>query len=219
MLKSLMRNMSKFTSNFLLAVFVALIGMASLEATSLWQKNAGAKHNKGRFADKIAHKKGDILMVVISETHTLSNSVRTRTDKDSEIDNLVTSFLFPAAASDFGSTNGALPATKIEGTNDYTGGGTIDNTHTLTGKTSVTVIDVLPNGLLVVEGVRVITASGEKQYAVLHGFVNPHNISADNMIDSERIADARIEYISEGSITEAQKKGWLLRLNDAINPF
>lgn len=195
----------------------ALLGVSAVEAKSLWKKTPS--HYKGRLADKTARMKGDILTVVISETNTLSNSISTTTEKEADIDNVVTSFLFPAAASDFGSHNGTLPNTKIEGNNDYSGGGTISNTLSLTGKASVTVIDVLPNGNLVIEGVRVIASSGERQYAVLHGFVRPYDINSDNMVMSDRIADARVEYISEGSLTEAQKKGWLMRLNDAINPF
>ena len=193
------------------------IGVPDAAAKSLWNKTSS--NYKGRMADKTARLKGDILTVVISETNTLSNTVSTTTEKDAQIENVVTSFFFPAAASNFGSHNGALPNTDIEGQNDYTGGGTIANTLTLTGKASVMVIDVLPNGNLVIEGVRVVTASGETQYAVLHGFVRPYDITSDNMVMSDRIADARVEYISEGSLTEAQKKGWLMRLNDAINPF
>lgn len=201
----------------LLSVLMMNGGIAEVAAKSLWQKTSS--HYKGRLADKTARTKGDILTIVISETNTLSNTLSTTTAKEADINNLVTSFLFPAAASGFGSHNGALPRTQIEGDNEYTGGGTISNTLSLTGKASVMVIDVLPNGNLVIEGVRVISSSGERQYVVLHGFVRPYDITSDNMVMSDRIADARIEYISEGSLTEAQKKGWLMRLNDAINPF
>ena len=211
--------MLKFTSRYLwvfLLIMTALVGSDAV-AKSLWS-NTGS-HYKGRFADKVASSRGDILTVLISETNTLSNRLNTSTAKDAEISNAVTSFLFPASASKLGTHNGALPNTQIDGDNTYNGGGTISNTLTLTGKASVMVIDVLPNGNLVIEGVRMIASSGERQYAVLTGIVRSYDVSAENMVSSDRIADAHIEYVSEGSLTDAQKKGWLMRINDAINPF
>ena len=57
----------------------------------------------------------------------------------------------------------------------------------------VTVVDVLPNGNLVIEGVRVVTFSGETQYVVLHGLVRPDDVSPANAVLSTSIADARVE--------------------------
>lgn len=207
------------TKGTVAALLFTLFFFAPFEvaATSLWKK----AHNNKRsmFADKVAHRKGDIVTILVSETNSMTQSVRTTTDKDATIENVVTSFLYPAAASDFGSHNGTLPNTNIEGQNDYTGGGSITNSQTLSGKISVMIIDELPNGNLVIEGVRLVTFSNERQYAVLHGIIRPYDIASDNMIGSDKIADARVEYISEGSLTDAQKKGWLMKINDLINPF
>jgi len=83
----------------------------------------------------------------------------------------------------------------------------------------VQVIDVLPNGNLVIEGLREISFSKEKQYAELHGIVRPYDVQSDNTVDSTNIAAAQIDIVSEGTLTDAQKKGWLLKLNDKMNPF
>ncbi len=81
------------------------------------------------------------------------------------------------------------------------------------------VADVLPNGNLVIEGVRLVTFSGESQYVVLHGLVRPDDINPDNTVVSTNVADARVEFFSEGSLTDAQKRGWLSKLYEKLRPF
>ena len=66
-----------------------------------------------------------------------------------------------------GKHKGQLPATEIETKSSNQGGGSISNTQDLKGRISVVVIDVLPNGVLVIEGARLVTFSGESYYAVL----------------------------------------------------
>ena len=105
------------------------------------------------------------------------------------------------------------------GSNDYSGGGEVKNSQTIATRAAVQIIDVLPNGNLVFEGLRETTFSKERQFASLRGVVRAYDIQPDNTVLSSNIADARIEIISEGTLTDAQKKGWLLRLNDKINPF
>ena len=78
---------------------------------------------------------------------------------------------------------------------------------------------MLPNGNLVFEGIREISFSKEQQFVSLRGIIRPYDIQPDNTVLSSNVADARIEIVSEGTLTDAQKKGWLLRLNDKINPF
>ena len=80
-------------------------------------------------------------------------------------------------------------------------------------------IDLLPNGNLVIEGSRLVSFSGEKQYAILRGVVRPEDIANGNSVLSSSIADARVEFISQGAISESQRKGWWTRFYDAINPF
>ena len=186
-------------------------------AESIWRKMGN--NEKGMFADKRASRVGDILTVLVEESSRMVNSRRTKTEKKSAINNKVTQFLFSAAASGFGTHNGELPATNVSGDNTHEGGGEICNQQTVTGRISVIVIDTLPNGNLVVEGVRVVSYSGETQYMVLRGIVRIYDIEVDNTILSSEIADARVEFISEGSLTENQRKGWFVKINNLLNPF
>ncbi len=79
--------------------------------------------------------------------------------------------------------------------------------------------DVLPNGNLVVEGTRIISFSGETKYAEMSGIVRHDDVAPDNTVLSTNIADAKVKYIDEGSLTDAQKKGWLSRGFDRFNPL
>lgn len=81
------------------------------------------------------------------------------------------------------------------------------------------VADVLPNGNLVIEGVRRVSFSGETQHVVLRGVIRPADVSTSNTILSTNIADARLEFLSEGELSSAQKRGWLSKLYEALRPF
>ena len=80
-------------------------------------------------------------------------------------------------------------------------------------------VAALPNGNLVIEGVRVVSFSGETQYVVLRGIVRRDDIARDNSVVSTNIADARVEFHSEGSLTDAQKRGWLARIYERLRPL
>jgi flagellar L-ring protein FlgH len=194
-----------------------ILGAPVLSANSLW--TAPGSTERCMYADRKAGSKGDILTVVVSEIAAQSSSKQTKTANDSSVENAVTQFLFPTAASKFGTHNGALPGMTFGGKNSFTGGGQISNTQTVSGTAAVVVTEVLPNGNLVIEGVRRMTFSGETQHIVLHGVVRPDDISPLNTISSNSIANARIEFVSEGELTNASKKGWINKLYDLIRPF
>ena len=169
------------------------------------------------FADKVASRVGDIFTILLNEATTMKNDLKLNTTKSASIVQKVTEYLF--ATSGFGTHDGNRPSTNITGDQSYSGGGGIDNKSTLATNVSVTVIDVLPNGNLVFEGVRKIAYSKETEYAVLRGVVRTYDITPANTVKSEQIADAQLEFIQEGSLSAAQKKGWLMRFNDFVNPL
>ena len=227
-----MKTKSRFISKR--AAALVLIGLAgSLHAGSLWRD--GLTEERGMFADKRAKRVGDIVTIVVQETASVSNSLRTKTDKAAKsgvtgiASNLVNQFLGNLPGKLFGKeVRKALPAEAViptvpnlpvNGSNDYTGGGEIKNSQTIATRCAVQVIDVLPNGNLVLEGLRQIAFSKERQFASFRGIVRPYDVQADNTVLSSNVADARVEIVSEGTLTESQRKGWLLRLDDKLNPF
>lgn len=202
--------------NIFLSTLILAIGSAvSGRADSLWTSPANPE--RSMFADHKASRRGDILTVVISESVAQTSSQSKSSTKSSKVDASVSSFLF--ANSGMGKLKGGLPSTSFSGKNDFAGTGDIKNSQSLSGQAAVLVSDVLPNGNLVIEGARVITFSGETQYVVLHGIVRADDVSSANTVASSNIADVRVEFISEGELTDAQKRGWLTKLVDTLRPY
>lgn len=170
------------------------------------------------FADRKASRTGDILTVVVQESAATQSSQKKKTNTSSSIDTSVDQFLFPSSVSRLGTHKGALPAISFSGANDFSGGGEVNNSQTMNARAAVLVTDVLPNGNLVIQGVRRVTSAGETQHVVLHGLVRADDVASDNTVLSTNIADARVEFISEGALTDAQRKGWLTKLYDILRP-
>ena len=206
-----MKTVSKSASKVALAAALLAVGA---RADSLWPA-AGRGPQAGIVADRKAGAKGDILTIMIDESAAASSSQSKKSSRDSSMNDALSSFLYAG----LGLHNGQLPATSGSGKASYSGGGDVSNTQTLTARAAVLVTDVLPNGNLVLEGVRVVTFSGETQYVVLHGVVRPDDIAPDNTVISSSVADARLEFLSDGDLTSASKKGWLSKLYESLRPF
>lgn len=201
----------------LLAAACALASAAPAAATSLW--TSPGSREQGIAADLRAAQVGDILTILVSESAATSSSQNKTTSTESSMDASVSQFLFPSSVSGLGTHKGALPAINFGGKTGHTGGGQVSNTQSLTARAAVLVTDVLPNGNLVIAGARKLTFSGETQNVVLHGLVRPADIAAGNTVLSTNIAEARVEFISEGSLTDAQKRGWLSNLYERLRPL
>jgi flagellar L-ring protein FlgH len=167
------------------------------------------------YADRKATATGDILTVVVAESVAAQNSQSKKSSRDSSLEDTFTKFLYTGLAAH----GGELPGMSASGKSSYSGGGDVSNTQSLSSRAAVLVTDVLPNGNLVIEGVRVVRFSGETQYVVLHGLVRPDDIARDNTVISSNVADARVEFYAEGALTDAQKRGWLAKIYEQLRPF
>ncbi len=199
-----------------LALMLLAMGIVELEADSLWKQDMSPS---SMFADKKAHRVGDIVTVVIQENNGTSRNNNTTTARSSSVDASVSSFLYPATATGLLSKKGQLPAMSFSGKNAFNGGGSIANSEIIAAQIAVKVIDVLPNGNLVVEGRRQTEFSGEKLDAVLRGTVRSDDVTTTNSVFSFNIADASIQYTSHGALTDSQKKGWFTTVWDKVSPF
>ena len=197
---------------------IALLLVApQLRADSLW--TAAGSTERGIVADRKASQVGDILTIVVQESASTQSSQRKKTDSSSGVDAGVEQWLFPASASKFGTHNGQLPGIKLGGSNDFSGGGETSASQNVSARAAVLVSAVLPNGNLAIEGARRVSYDGEVQHVVLHGVVRAEDVSPGNTVLSSNIADARIEFISEGGLTDAKKKGWLTKLYEKLRPY
>jgi len=205
------------------SLILAVVFTDAVQATSLWTKSSNTQ--RGMFGGKRAYGVGDLITIDVAESSSLAASQNSVRNRQLEVENAVTQFLY--ANSKLGTHNGGLPGTQIETKSSNQGGGSIANTQNLKGRVSVVVIDVLPNGVLILEGARMVTFSGESYYAVLKGMVRQEDIGFGfkdglryrNIVSSQYIADAQIEFVSKGSLNDAQKESWYQKLSNAINPF
>ena len=135
------------TKSLILALLsIALLPVGKVDAVSLWMKD---EQQKGLFVGKRAYAVGDLITIDASESSSLAasqNSVATDSLR------LKRRQAVPLANSGMGKHNGGLPGTEIETKSSNKGGGSIANTQDLKGRVSVVVIDTLPNGVLVLEG-------------------------------------------------------------------
>lgn len=165
------------------------------------------------FEDRRARYVGDTMTILIAETTSASTKSNTNVSKTGSISASVP-------------TVSGLPGKSLQGltleaesANTFAGKGDAAANNVFTGNIAVTVIEVLPNGNLLVSGEKQVSIGHGTEYIRLSGVVNPYFISTANTISSANVADARIEYKESGAISEAQVMGWLSRFFLSFLPF
>ena len=165
------------------------------------------------FEDRRARYVGDTMTIAISEATTASTKSNTNASKTTAISASVP-------------TVSGLPGKSLQGlaldansSNSLAGKGDAAANNVFTGTITVTVIEVLPNGNLLVSGEKQVSIGAGTEYIRISGIVNPYFINAANTIGSGNVADARIEYKESGVISEAQVMGWLSRFFLSFLPF
>lgn len=202
-------------SSRVLAASALLLFAASLSADSLWKDGEA----KSMCADKRAGQVGDIVTILVQERTTASKDNNTKTAKESSVDAAITSFLYSPAASGVLTKGGTLPTLKFNNKSAFAGGGSINNSQQILASVAVRVVDVLPNKNLIIEGTRTSSFSGEQQTITLRGVIRADDIMANNTVLSVNIADASIKFVTKGTITDSQRKGWFQRVWDKLSPF
>nr|WP_295707401.1 flagellar basal body L-ring protein FlgH [uncultured Halomonas sp.] len=107
----------------------------------------------------------------------------------------------------------------VSGANDFSGSGGSQANNSFTGTITVSVLEVMNNGNLRVRGEKQIAINQGTEFIRFSGVVNPRTITAQNTVPSTQVADARIEYVGDGYINEAQHMGWLQRFFLNVSPF
>jgi flagellar L-ring protein precursor FlgH len=165
------------------------------------------------FEDRRARYVGDTLTILISEKTTASRDSANAATRSAS-----TSFAVPVVQGlPFKGMQGAQLEANAK--SDLNAKDQAAANNLFTGSIAVTVIDVLPNGNLVVAGEKQIGINQGSEFIRLSGVVNPTFIFANNQVSSTTVADARIEYRGSGYIDEAQTMGWLARVFQSVMPF
>ena len=182
---------------------------------SIWQSTSG-----GVTDDVKARRRGDIITIVISETASASKEAKTGTSRDSSVSagmphllGLEDTGIFKNNFADLSKILNASTNSKFQGT------GSTSRQENLKATITARVIDVTPNGNLMIEGRRNIRVNEEDQIIVLEGTVRSRDVAQDNTVNSIFVADARISYSGRGIISDRQSPGWLMNILDKIWPF
>jgi len=192
-------------------------------ANSLWNDSANI------FEDTKARRLNDIVMISIVESLSGSGTADTNTSGDSSADYSLTDLF--GMNKDFNLHNAFLLKDLYKGSNvfspsvagtaktDFKGKGDTNREGKLIANISAKVVEVMPNGNLMLEARKELTINNEKQILVLTGMIRPDDIDTNNTVLSSKIADAQIYYVGDGVIQDKQSPGWLVRIMDKVWPF
>ncbi|MDZ7652999.1 MAG: flagellar basal body L-ring protein FlgH [Burkholderiaceae bacterium] len=165
------------------------------------------------FEDRKPRYVGDILTVNINEKLNASQSANSNTERKSDFE-----VAYAGVKGVLGTNINPLAATASS-SNTFDGKGATSSSNAFTGAITVTVVDVLANGNLVIAGEKRIGIRQNSEVLKFTGVIDPARIQPGNVISSTLVADARLDYRGGGYIEEAQIKGWLARFFDSFAPF
>ena len=153
---------------------------------------------------------GDIITVQFAESFqaTKSQNAATAKSNDNSI-SLPTALGTPELSTKLGSSLA----------NTFSGSGSSAQSNSLNGQVSVHVVRVFQNGNLEILGQKKLTLNNGDEYIRVDGIVRPKDINEKNIVSSDRIANANIQYIGAGDIAASGKKGWYSKILDTINPL
>ena len=176
-----------------LAFCLAFAPLAAAE--SLWSDSAGL------YSEFKARSVGDVLTIIISETSTAARTGAASNSKD--------------ASYNIGAGTGLstfLNAQLGSGSDKFSAQGSVTNTNKVSGRITVQVTEVKPNGNLVVSGVQTIKQNKEEQKITVTGEVRPQDITTSNTVLSSYVANARIQVDGKGPIANKQQQGILTQI-------
>ena len=173
------------------------------------------QYNNNIFSDIKARRVGDIITVILTESTSAKKKASSNLGKDNS---------FELDPIELGGEEVVIGGYTIEGSlnqkSSFSGNGSADQSNSLEGNISVTVVRVLPNNNLVIRGEKWLMLNNGSEYIRLTGLLRPQDVDADNKVDSSLIANARIQYGAIDDLGEAQVQGWATKfLNGNKWPF
>ena len=188
---------------------------AVFESNSLWRSGSRAF-----FKDQRAQRVGDILTIEVTVTDKAvfdNKTSRSRTSTEAlGAGGVAGNAIVNALPADI---SGGRAAADLSSDTSTSGAGSVNRKEELRTTIAAVVTQVLPNGNMVIEGRQEIRVNYEVREMIVAGVVRPEDISAGNLIDSSKIAEARISYGGRGQLTEVQQPRYGQQILDAILPF
>ena len=199
---------------------------AALNNGAIYQDGFGVS----LFEDMKARRVGDILTVILTEATSASKEAKTSTKKENEVNLQNPTFFGSPAGVNLDGTQAwrTLPlqnrthntlGIRADTQQEFSGTGSSSQRNSLSGRITVTVAEVLPNGYLLVRGEKILALNEGDEFVRLSGMVRPQDIRPDNTVLSTHIASAQITYGGNGAVADANSHGWLSRFFLKIWPF
>ena len=201
---------------------------------SIW--SGGTQSSSFMFFDEKARNVGDLVTVVIVEQTQAQGDARTETESERTINAQLSSDVgFQKLISSpirglmriFGFDEPGTTREEGEGVNfvqagmqnDFTGEGLTSRSGRFTGVVTCRVVGVLPNGILHIRGRRSVVVNHEAQYISLEGLVRQEDLTIENQVLSNSVAEMRLAYDGLGVLDDKQRPGWMARVIDWAYPF
>ncbi len=190
----------------------AAAAAASESPGSLWLGTASLSELS---SDLRARNIDDILTIVVNEQASAVSTGATKTSRASNSNAGVSSSLLPASVA-----GNAANLLTLNGTSGLTGQGTTSRTTTLTTTITARVVDVLPNGYLVVEGMKTVLVNSENQVITLRGVVRPNDLTTFNTVQSGSVGQMELKVDGKGVVNDSiHRPNFLYRLLLGVLPF
>lgn len=167
------------------------------------------------FGEKKAYRIGDIVTVVLDESVDADTTTKNTASRKTKTD-----VLSPLQLAKWGSPGGFL-SSDLQEENEVssTGSGVIDQSATLKGTMTAQVVEIYPNGNLLIRGEKIVNFSAGSEVVQVKGIIRPQDIQPDNTVQSKRLASAQITYKGVGPNANVQKVPWGTNLLLSIWPF
>lgn len=155
---------------------------------------------QGMIADKTARRAGDLLTVLIVESQDVENQEQSALKKETTFDYALESFNIAPNAFN------VLPDIEAESTDEFNGTANYQKRGSFEARITAIVMDVLPNGNMVISGRREIRVDQELKVIEFSGIVRRYDVMPDNTIQSELVAEARVSYVGHGPLTNTTNR-------------
>ena len=186
-------------------------------SASLWHESRG---NNEIFRDFRAWQPMDVVTIVVSERSRGIHDADTLTNSRSSFEAVLENLLGLEQQTQQWKRKPNLETAVTAATrNEFRGEGETRRQAELTARISAIVAEVLPSGLLRIEGEKIISVNNEEQVMVISGLVRTRDINSNNEVNSGSIAQMRIDYYGKGIVGEVQYGGWLGRVMRLLWPF
>jgi flagellar L-ring protein precursor FlgH len=167
-------------------------------------------------------RKHDLVTIIVREESEYSSEGSSELTREARLEAAIDEFVklrLGNAELEGGGIGPVAPRLDLSGSREFSGEGTVDRTDSFTARVTAEVLDVKPNGTLVLQARKRIKTDEEEQVFVLSGTCRAEDISADNTILSTQLHDQELTKTHKGTVRNATRRGWGGRLLDAISPF